>query len=379
MRPLQDDDVVLGQALISAVFDIEGKLLLERGHVVRSEGLRAALLERGFLQEPQTPEPAAEPAAPETAPLTTSLAVQRSIFDGIRELLDALAQVQLHLLRAEAGALADLLHLYALLRRYAERDVDAALAALQLSPNEDGFSARPLHGALLVRVLGDAAGLSPSDIDSLACAALTHDLALLPQAQTLHHQREPVSPQQRMDIDHHTLQSAELLRAAGVEDALWLDAVLHHHERLDGSGYPHRLAGAAISTGARIVTLVDTYCAMIRPRAYRGPVQSKDALRALFLERGTAVDEALTALFVKQVGLYPPGGLVRLASNEIAVVVRRGSTGTQPEVRRLLKSDSMPDPERLRRDTADARYAVAESLSQDSYRALLRGIERLWD
>jgi hypothetical protein len=108
-------------------------------------------------------------------------------------------------------------------------------------------------------------------------------------------------------------------------------------------------------------------------------VQSKDALRALFLERGIAVDEALTALFIKQVGLYPPGGIVRLASNEVAIVTRRGENTTQPQVRRLLKSESTPDIDRIARDTADPRYAIAESLPQDSYRALLRGVERLWD
>ncbi len=378
MRPLQEEDVVLGSPLAQAVYDAEGKLLLERGHVVRSTSVRGALIERGFVEEAAAAVES-EAEAFGGAPLTTSLAMQPSVFAGLRGILDALIDVQQRLLRGDPQGLAGLQHLNSLLARYAEADVDAAMAAMQLSAPEDGFTARPIHAALLVRMLAGTAGLDPETTHSLCAAALSHDLALLPQAATLHRQSEPISPEQRADIDQHTLQAARLLQNAGLEDPTWLEAVLHHHERLDGSGYPHRLSGERISRGTRVVTLVDTYCAMIRPRDYRGAVQSKDALRALFLERGTAVDEALTALFIKQVGLYPPGGIVRLASNEVAIVTRRGPNTTQPQVRRLLKSDSTPDIDRIARDTADPRYAIAESLSQDSYRALLRGVERLWE
>lgn len=379
MRALEERDVVLGQPLVQAVYDIEGKLLLERGHVVRSVSVRGALIDRGYVEE--AAEAVAEPEAVAFtgAPLATSLVMQPSVFAGLRSVLDALIEVQQRLLRGEPAGLAGLESLNALLKAYAGTDVDAAMAAMQLSAPEDGFTARPIHAALLVRMLARSAGLDEDSTDSLSGAALSHDLALLPQAATLHRQADPISPAQRADIDQHTLQAAALLHAAGLQNPVWMDAVLHHHERLDGSGYPHRLDSDRISRGTRIVTLVDTYCAMIRPRAYRGAVQSKDALRALFLERGTAVDEALTALFIKQVGLYPPGGIVRLASNEVAIVTRRGENTTQPQVRRLLKSDSTPDIDRIARDTADPRYAIAESLPQDSYRALLRGIERLWD
>lgn len=381
MRTLEEQDVVLGRPLAQAVYDVDGKLLLERGHVVRSASIRSALLERGFLKDEEAAALAPEDTAVAFAgaPLTSSLVMQPSVFAGLRSVLDALVDVQQLLLRGEAQGLSGLQHLNGLLKAYARSDVDAAMAAMQLSDPEDGFSARPIHAALLVRMLGASAGLDEPTIDSLSGAALSHDLALLPQAATLHRQAAPISAGQREDIDRHTLQAAALLQTAGLQDGVWLDAVLHHHERLDGSGYPHRLGGDEISRGTRVVTLVDTYCAMIRPRAYRGAVQSKDALRALFLERGTAVDEALTALFIKQVGLYPPGGIVRLASNEVAIVTRRGENTTQPQVRRLLKSDSTPDIDRIARDTADPRYAIAESLPQDSYRALLRGIERLWD
>ncbi|SDD52920.1 HD-GYP domain-containing protein [Aquimonas voraii] len=379
MRPLQEEDVVLGRPLAQAVYDAEGRLLLEGGHIVRSSSVRGALLERGFVQETAAPVAEPEPDAFGGAPLATSLAMQTSVFGGLRGILETLIEVQQRLLRGDPQGLAGLRQLNDLLARYADTDVDAAMAAMQLSDPEDGLSARPIHAALLVRVLGGGAGLDADSIHSLCGAALSHDLALLPDAAALLRQDPHSGAVSAVELQQHPLQAAALLEAAGLDDPLWLDAVLHHHERLDGNGYPHRLGAERIGRGTRVLTLVDTYCAMIRPRAYGGAVQSKEALRALFLERGTAVDEGLTALFIKQVGLYPPGGIVRLASNEVAIVTRRGENTTQPQVRRLLKSDSTPDIDRIARDTADPLYAITESLPQDSYRALLRGIERLWD
>lgn len=379
MRPLQEEDVVLGRPLAQAVYDVEGRLLLEGGHIVRSSSVRGALLERGFVQETAAPVPEPEPEAFGGAPLATSLAMQTSVFAGLRGILETLIEVQQRLLRGDPQGLAGLRHLNDLLACYAGIDVDAAMAAMQLSDPEDGLSARPIHAALLVRMLAGSSGLEADSIHSLCGAALSHDLALLPQAAALLRPAAPAAAEPAPDLQQHPLQAAALLEAAGLDDPLWLDAVLHHHERLDGGGYPHRLRAERISRGTRIVTLVDTYCAMIRPRAYGGAVQSRDALRALFLERGSAVEEGLTALFIKQVGLYPPGGIVRLASNEVAIVIRRGENTSQPQVRRLLKPDSTPDIDRSPRDTTDPRYAITESLPQDSYRALLRGVERLWE
>lgn len=382
MRPLQETDVALGQALASAVFDIEGKLLLERGHVVHSAATRAALLARGYVREVEEPaDEAAQAAAArfsQDAPLMTSLVVQPSVFGGVCSLIETLAELQPRLLRGMPTALPLMQELNALLGRYARDDADAALAAVQLADADALWCARPLHTALLARLLARAAERPDPETESLSAAALCLDLALLPQASPL---REPLAESAGLGAyrqEQHPLLAAHLLRQVGVVDPVWLAAVEQHHERLDGGGSPRGLNAEALSTGTRIVTLADTYCSLIRPSPGESGLQTREALRSLFLGRGSAVDESLVALFVREVGLYPPGGLVRLASEEVAVVVARGTNTAQPEVRRLLKSDSQPDPDRIRRDTSDPHYAVSEALPTHSYRALLRGVERLW-
>jgi hypothetical protein len=380
---MQETDVALGQPLACAVFDIEGKLLLERGHVVRSEAMRTALLERGFLRKDATGEQEGEddctPRCAHDAPLMTSLVMRPSVFTGLRDLIEALGALQPRLLRGQPAAVMALREINDLLGQYASENADAALAAVQLADADETGCARPLHTALLVRLLAVAAEYPDPGPESLSAAALSLDLLLLPQAGPL---RESVAADAGLPPyrpEQHPLLAAHLLRQAGVDDPVWLAAVEQHHERLDGTGSPRGLPAHALSTGTRIVTLADTYCSLIRPSPGETGLHARQALRSLFLGRGSAVDESLVALFVREVGLYPPGGLVRLASEEVAIVVARGRNTAQPEVRRLLKADTQPDPDRIRRDTADPHFAVSEALATHSYRALLRGVERLWD
>lgn len=383
MRPMQETDVVLGQPLARAVFDIEGKLLLERGHVVRSVTMRAALLERGLVREDAEAQQEAQDERTarftHDAPLMTSLVMQPSVFAGLRTLIEALGTLQPRLLRGNAGAVAALCEINELLGRYAAEDGDAALAAVQLADADDAGCARPLHTALLVRLLAHAAEHPQPEVESLSAAALSLDLLLLPQASALREELAADAGLAPYRQEQHPLLAAHLLRQAGVDDPAWLAAVEQHHERLDGAGSPRGLRADALSPGTRIVTLADTYCSLIRPSPGESGLQTREALRSLFLGRGSAVDESLVALFVREVGLYPPGGLVRLASEEVAIVVARGKNTAQPEVRRLLKADTQPDPDRIRRDTSDPHFAVSEALATHSYRALLRGVERLWD
>ena len=390
MRPLEASDVVLGQPLARAVYDIDGKLLLERGHVVRSAATRLALLERGLVKSDSEDEAEADanPASAgdagvsstsQDAPLMTSLVVQPSVFAGLRSLIEALEQLQPRLLRGRPEAASALREVNRLLGHYCKDNADAALAALQLADADHAWSARPLHTALLTRLLGQAVDRPEPELESLSAAALSLDLALLPQAVPLREELAEAAGLSPYQASQHPLLSAHLLREVGVDDPVWLAAVEQQHERLDGTGSPRGLAADALSTGTRIVTLADTYCSLIRPSPGESGLQAREALRSLFLGRGKAVDEPLVAVFIKVIGLFPPGGLVRLASEEVAIVVARGANTAQPEVRRLLKPDAQPDPDRIRRDTADPHYAVSEALPTHSYRALLRGVERLWD
>ncbi len=109
--------------------------------------------------------------------------------------------------------------------------------------------------------------------------------------------------------------------------------------RIDGSGYPHGLAGGALGALARLLAITDIHSAMIRPRAYRDALHARHALRGIFLERGRQIDDALAAAFIKELGIHPPGTFVRLHNGEIAVVTRRQQSAAHPALKCVIGRD----------------------------------------
>lgn len=368
-RPITEADIELGTPLSSAVFDRTGKLLLGEGAVVSCSGQRDALLQRGVMpQKGQSllrPREAA-PAAPST--IEALQALQQELGFLHRKLLARDGEGVVRRLAATVGEL----------RALVARDPDAALASMQLRLEPDDHAARQMHAAIVCVLAARTMDLSPVAGDALIAAALTHDIALGPLSARLNGQSADLTPEQRCQVQAHPEDGTELLLAAGVFDPLWLDAVLHHHERLDGSGYPHGLRGDEISATTRMLAIADIYTAMVRPRAYREAVHAREALRTIFLERGKLVDEALAAMLVKEVGVFPPGTLVRLANLEVGVVLRRGEDAARPLVARVVTREGTRANVPVTRDTRQPDLAIVETVSPERYPGLMSNIAGLW-
>ncbi len=122
----------------------------------------------------------------------------------------------------------------------------------------------------------------------------------------------------------HPRQGHELLlegRGAGSDT---LDVVLHHHERIDGTGYPDKLAGEQISTLARMGAICDVYDAVTSNRPYKAGWDPAHSVARMASWQGH-LDPALFAAFVQSLGIYPTGSLVKMASGKLAVVVEQNA------------------------------------------------------
>lgn len=380
--PLRAHDISFSRALAVAIYDRAGNLLLERGSMIVSERQRDRLLELGFIAD-EGRAPAGRGAVPvafrAAAADATTDAAAVPVFEAMRMLAHRLQLLHNQLLSGTTGHFeASLMGMAAQIDALAERDADAALASMHLQASEDGLGPRLVHAAVLCRVLAAALQLDEAQRRSTLAAALTYDVALTPITPALNRQNAPLTPAQRAAVDAHPGEACDLLRQAGIDDAVWLDAVMQHHERVDGSGYPQRLQGDSISLPGRMLGIVDSYSAMVRPRAYRDAVLSRQALRDLFLERSRSVDERLANLFVKEVGMYPPGSLVRLANREIAVVARRGAGLGHPQVHTVVYADGTVASTHPMRDTREPGAAIVEGVPLQKYRSILAGLDRLW-
>lgn len=223
-------------------------------------------------------------------------------------------------LRALAGSL----------RRLANHAPEATLAAGLLLPYAHYAHAHAVHVALLVARLTQRLALPEAECESLVCAALTMNIAMVNLQQQLSHQAEALSSLQAKQLRLHPLASSAMLREVGIDDEIWHLAILEHHEQWNGKGYPFGLPRGKISPGAHLLHVADVAMARLHPRHYRRPQLPKSAMVQLFQQRDTLADAKLADCLIKEVGLYPPGSFVKLEQGDTAIVVQHGDDITTP-------------------------------------------------
>jgi HD-GYP domain-containing protein (c-di-GMP phosphodiesterase class II) len=153
----------------------------------------------------------------------------------------------------------------------------------------------------------------------------------------------------RQDLrEQHVVLGYTFLKAAGDIPEPVLRVILHHHERLDGSGYPQGLSGLAIEPLSRMAAICDTYDTLVSGGEPNSRLDPADAIRRL-REQPEKFDAAILARFVETVGVYPIGSFVRLRSDRLAMVVDEDPADTAlPTVRTFW---SLPLGKRLKGET----------------------------
>jgi HD-GYP domain-containing protein (c-di-GMP phosphodiesterase class II) len=242
-----------------------------------------------------------------------------------------------------------------------QRNANGVLFALiQLSASEsEMYSAT--HSMLVSVMCGLAAREVlnwPEPVEVLLRkSALTMNISMTELQDRLSTQRKPPDDFQKALIQGHAQASAEKLRALGVDDATWLETVAQHHALSPG---PLR-AKTPAQRLARLIQRADMFAARLSPRVSRAPVTPAMAMQACYFDENKEVDEAGAAL-IKAVGIYQPGAYVKLASEEVAVVVRRGANTSTPRVAVVLNRSGMPTGEHALRDTSNRDFRVVASV-----------------
>jgi len=149
------------------------------------------------------------------------------------------------------------------------------------------------YADLLAGILNQL-GASEREKNLARYVALVYDLGLMPHDERLATQKRPLSPVEAMVVRNHPLATLDMLESIEFSQLVG-DAVLHHHERFDGQGYPDGQKGEDIPLMARALAVVDAYCAMLEERPYRGALNQTDALRELHQAAGSLYDPRVVA------------------------------------------------------------------------------------
>jgi len=194
-----------------------------------------------------------------------------------------------------------------LVRQHRESRRSARLAAAALETLLNAIDANDaVTGAHVRRVaaysmtLARAAELDESTIRSVERVALFHDIGKIHEAlfDIVHDDDGQVTPEERRLIDTHPRRGADVLHPLSFFYPDLSDGVLAHHERWDGSGYPHGLVAEDIPIQARIVAIADTFDAITHRRRYHRAQRLDDGVRALAEASGTQFDPVLVSIFL---------------------------------------------------------------------------------
>lgn len=243
------------------------------------------------------------------------------------------------------------------LERTCRQTPDAALLALIYLSARDTHMYSATHAMLVscVSMVVARETLKWPDVavQQVGCAGLSMNLAMTELQDQLALQRQPLSAHQVVALEGHAARSAAMLQAMGIQDPLWLEAVRNHHQRAPGPMSSKTL----VQQMSRLIQRADIFGARMAPRESRWPMLVTEAMQASYYDENQQVD-ALGAGLVKTLGVYPPGSFVRLASQELGIVVRRGVTATAPRVAVIRNRDGMPTGEPIPRDSSLANWKI---------------------
>lgn len=185
----------------------------------------------------------------------------------------------------------------------------------------------------LMIALGRQMGLEESVVKSLGMAGLLHDVGKMAIPDEILNKPGGLTDDEFGIIKSHPVRGWEMLKDLEEVDEITLDVCLHHHEKMDGSGYPEKISANKISLYAKMGAVCDVYDAITSNRSYKQGWTPSDSIRKMASWKNGHFDEVIFDHFVRMIGIYPTGTLVKLSNGRLAVVMDQGENLLKPRVK----------------------------------------------
>ena len=201
------------------------------------------------------------------------------------------------------------------------RNPGALISLARLKTADDYTYMHSVAVCALMIALGRQLGLDEELIRKLGIAGLLHDLGKAMMPLEVLNKPGKLTDEEFRIMKSHPEEGYKLLQESHGVDEITFDVVLHHHEKTDGSGYPKGLKGDEISLHAKMGAVCDVYDAITSNRPYKAGWDPAESLRKMAEWANGHFDPTVFQAFVKSLGIYPIGSLVRLGSGRLGIVV----------------------------------------------------------
>jgi len=224
------------------------------------------------------------------------------------------------------------------------RHPDAFLNLARLKTKDDYTYMHSVAVCALMIALGKQLGLEGEELKEAGLAGLLHDVGKMMVDQDVLNKPGKLTDEEFELIKEHPRRGWEILQGSSDITPMALDVCLHHHERMDGKGYPERLSGEQISLFARMGAVCDVYDALTSNRCYKNGWEPAETIRKMTEWRQGHFDERVFHAFVKTIGIYPSGTLVRLKSGRLAIVMEQTEKSLLTPVVKVFFSTKSNEP-----------------------------------
>jgi putative nucleotidyltransferase with HDIG domain len=259
------------------------------------------------------------------------------------------------------------------------RNPGALISLVRLKSADDYTYMHSVAVCALMIALSRQLKLDEAQTRTMGLAGLLHDLgkAMVPMA-VLNKPGKLTEAEFAVIKSHPTLGHRMLVESQAVNDVV-LDVVLHHHEKTDGSGYPHGLQGDGISLYAKMGAVCDVYDAITSNRPYKKGWDPAESIKKMAEWTHGHLDPHIFQAFVKSLGIYPTGSLVRLASGRLGVVLEQSPRSLLKPIVKVFfstKSDMRIPPEVVDLSVPDGKDKVVGREDPEVWR--FKDLNELW-